>query len=42
MKFGKKALFSLLLGLDLLANMLELAQVNFLYTTTLLSFCTIF
>lgn len=38
--FGKKTLFSLLLGLDLLTNMLELAHVNFLYTTTLITFCT--
>ncbi|HYT41108.1 MAG TPA: hypothetical protein VEP90_02065, partial [Methylomirabilota bacterium] len=40
MRFGKKTLFSLLLGFDLLANMLELTHVNFLYTTTLISFCT--
>src|SRR6266568_1118706 len=40
MRFGKKTLFSVLLGVDLLANMLELTQVNFLYTTTLISFCT--
>lgn len=40
MTFGKKTLFSLLLGFDLLTNVLELAQVNFLSTTTLISFCT--
>src|SRR5437667_8564270 len=40
MTFGKKTLFSVLLGVDLLANVLELTQVNFLYTTTLISFCT--
>src|SRR5579872_1252814 len=40
MTFDKKTLFSVLLGVDLLANMLELTQVNFLYTTTLISFCT--
>ena len=40
MTFGKKTLFSLLLGFDILANMLELTHVNFLYTTTLISFCT--
>lgn len=37
---GKKTLFSLLVGFDLLANILELAHVNFLYTTTLISLCT--
>ena len=37
---GKKMLFSLLLGLQILANVLELTHVNFLYTTTLISFCT--
>src|SRR5437764_6928097 len=37
---GKKTLFSLLLGFDLLANILELTHVNFLYTSTLISFCT--
>jgi len=40
MIFGKKMLFSLLLGLQILANVLELTHVNFLYTTTLISFCT--
>src|SRR5436305_11876709 len=40
MTFGKKTLFSVLLGVDLLANVLELTQVNFLGTTTLISFCT--
>src|SRR6266699_4117235 len=40
MTFGKKTLFSLLLGFDILANILELTHVNFLYTTTLISFCT--
>lgn len=40
MRVGKKTLFSLLLGVELLANVLELTQVNFLYTTTLISFCT--
>src|SRR5260370_9283600 len=40
MTFGKKTLFSLLLGIDLLANILELTHVNFLHTSTLISFCT--
>src|ERR1700724_3247394 len=40
MTFGKKTVFSLLLGLDLLANILELTRVNFLGTSTLISFCT--
>ncbi len=40
MTFGKKTLFSLLLGFDILANILELTHVNFLYTSTLISFCT--
>src|SRR2546421_816106 len=40
MKFGKKTLFSLLLGFDLLTNVLELMHVNFLSITTLISFCT--
>src|SRR5258708_35886810 len=39
MTLDKKTLFSLLLGFDLLANILELTHVNFLYTTTLISFC---
>src|ERR1700724_3835042 len=39
MTFDKKTLFSLLLGFDLLACMLEVTRVNFLYTTTLISFC---
>jgi len=40
MTVGKKTLFSLLLGLDLLANVLELTHFNFLYTSILVSFCT--
>src|ERR1700733_865652 len=40
MRFGKKTLFSSLLGIALLANILELTHVNFLYTTTLISLCT--
>ena len=40
MTFGKKTLFFLLLGLVILANILELTHVNFLYTSTLISFCT--
>lgn len=39
MTIGKKTLFSSLLGLDIMANILEIAHVNFLYTTTFLSFC---
>lgn len=39
MKLDKKGLFSLLLGAYLLANVLELLHVNFLYTTTFISFC---
>lgn len=39
MKLDKKGLFSLLLGVSLLTNVLELLHVNVLYTTTLLSFC---
>src|SRR5436305_7112183 len=39
MKFGKKTLFSLLLSFDLLDNILKITHVNFLYTTTLISFC---
>src|SRR5450755_2163021 len=39
MIFGKNTLFSLLLGFFLLTNILELIHVNFLYTTTLISFC---
>src|ERR1700680_1237108 len=39
MTFGKTTLFSLLLGFDLLANMLELTHINFLYASTLISFC---
>jgi uncharacterized membrane protein len=39
MTIGKKTLFSLLLGIDLLANILELMHINFIYTTTLISFC---
>ncbi len=37
---GKRALFSLLLGLDLVANVLTLTSVNFLATTTIIAFCT--
>jgi uncharacterized membrane protein len=40
MTFGKKTLFPLLLGFDLLANILELTHFNFLYISTLISFCT--
>src|SRR2546423_5328703 len=40
MPFSKKTVFSLLLGLDLLVNILELTHVNFLGTTTLISFFT--
>ena len=40
MIFGKKTLFSLFLGLDLLTNILELTHVNFLGMSTLISFCT--
>jgi len=40
MKFGKKTLFSLLLGLEIFVNILELIHVNFLGTTTLLAFFT--
>src|SRR5436305_9008515 len=40
MILGKKMLFSLLLGLDLLTNVLELAHINFLSTTTIISFGT--
>jgi uncharacterized membrane protein len=40
MIFGKKALFSFLLGISLLTTILVLAHVNFLGTATLLSFCT--
>ena len=40
MTFCKKTLFSLLLGCDVLTNMLELTHINLLYTTTLISFCT--
>jgi glycosyltransferase involved in cell wall biosynthesis len=36
----QKTLFSLLLGFDFLVNILELTQINFLYITTLISFCT--
>jgi uncharacterized membrane protein len=36
----KLHIFSLLLGFDLLANILELTHVNFLYVATLISFCT--
>ncbi len=37
---SKKVLFALLLGLQILVSVLELAHINFLYTTTLVSFCT--
>jgi uncharacterized membrane protein len=40
MTIGKKTLFLSLLGLDALANILEGLDVNFLYTTTFVSFCT--
>ncbi len=40
MLIGKKTLFSSLLGIDLLANVLELTHVNVLYTTTLIALCT--
>lgn len=40
MVFGKRTLFSFLLGFDLLANILELTHSNFLGISTLLSFCT--
>jgi len=38
-RLDKKGLFSLLLGVYLLANVLELLHVNFLYITTFISFC---
>ena len=40
MTCDKKTLFSFLLGLCLLANILELTHGNFLFLSTLLSFCT--
>src|SRR5581483_5686203 len=40
MVFGKRTLFSFLLGFDLLTNILELTHINFLGISTLLSFCT--
>lgn len=40
MLFGKKILFSLLVGLVLLTTILELTHVNVWGTTTILSFCT--
>jgi uncharacterized membrane protein len=40
MTLGKKTLFALLLGFDLLTNILVLTNINFLYTTTLMAFCT--
>src|SRR5713226_1569015 len=40
MTLDKKTLFSLLLGFDLLTNILVLTNVNFLYTTTLMALCT--
>src|SRR6266496_6616437 len=40
MTLGKKTLFSFLVGFDILANIFELAHVNFLCTTTLIAFCT--
>ncbi len=40
MVFGKRTLFSFLLGFDLLANILELTHSNFLGISTLISFCT--
>jgi uncharacterized membrane protein len=38
--FGKKILFSLLLGFDLLANISEITHTNYLGISTILSFCT--
>src|SRR5205807_4256214 len=40
MTFGKKTLFSLLLGFEFLANILELTHFNFFYISTLISFFT--
>jgi uncharacterized membrane protein len=40
MILGRKALFSLLLGFELLTNVLELTHFNFLYISTLIFFCT--
>jgi uncharacterized membrane protein len=40
MTLGKKTVFSLLLGVIVLTNVLNLTHTNILYTTTLLSFCT--
>ncbi len=40
MALGKKTIFSLLLGFDILTNILALTHVNFLYVSTLFSFCT--
>ena len=40
MKFGKKTLFSFLLGLQILVNILQLTHSNFLGMTTFLAFCT--
>jgi|GEM_PF-3688814 len=37
---GKKTFFALLSGCTLLVNTLEFTHINFLYTTTLLAFCT--
>ena len=37
---GKKTIFSFLIGLDLLTSILTLTSINFLYTTTIMAFCT--
>src|SRR2546421_9197581 len=39
MTLGKKPFFCLLLGIELLTNILILTHINFLYTTTIISFC---
>src|SRR5581483_7465451 len=39
MTIDKKTLFLLLLSFDALANILEGLNINFLYTTTFISFC---
>src|SRR5260370_1648278 len=40
MMCSKNTLVALVRGFDLLANILELTHVNFLHTSTLISFCT--
>src|SRR5450631_4331624 len=40
MTFGKKTLFSLLLGFDFMTNILEFTHFNFLYISTLIFCCT--